>query len=49
MGHTSPHAALIYQHATLDRDAQIAAGLSELIAKSSSDAEPVDIDVPSGT
>ena len=30
MGHGSMHAALIYQHATTDRDAAIAAGLSEL-------------------
>jgi integrase len=31
MGHASPRAALIYQHATKDRDAAIAAGLSALI------------------
>ncbi|MBA3289471.1 MAG: site-specific integrase [Acidimicrobiia bacterium] len=31
MGHASPRAALIYQHATRDRDAEIAAGLSNLI------------------
>ncbi|MGI9031941.1 MAG: tyrosine-type recombinase/integrase [Ilumatobacteraceae bacterium] len=31
MGHSSPRAALIYQHATRDRDAEIAAGLSSLI------------------
>ena len=32
MGHASSRAALIYQHATRDRDAAIAAALSELIA-----------------
>jgi integrase len=32
MGHSSPRAALIYQHATRDRDTAIAAGLSDLIA-----------------
>ena len=33
MGHSSPRAALIYQHATQDRDAEIAAALSEVIGK----------------
>jgi integrase len=33
MGHASPWAALIYQHATRDRDAAIAAALSKLIVK----------------
>jgi len=33
MGHSSPRAALIYQHATQDRDAEIAAALSEVISK----------------
>ncbi len=33
MGHASPRAALIYQHATQDRDAVIAAALSKLIVK----------------
>ncbi len=33
MGHASPRAALIYQHATKDRDAAIAAALSKLIVK----------------
>jgi integrase len=33
MGHASPRAALIYQHATKDRDAQIAAGLSALVER----------------
>jgi len=32
MGHASPRAALIYQHATQDRDRAIAAALSDLIA-----------------
>lgn len=31
MGQSSPRAALIYQHATQDRDAAIAAGLSSMI------------------
>lgn len=31
MGHASPRAALIYQHATRDRDAAIAAALSDLL------------------
>lgn len=33
MGHASPRAALIYRHATKDRDAAIAAALSKLIVK----------------
>jgi integrase len=33
MGHASARAALIYQHATEDRDAAIAAGLSDLIER----------------
>ena len=33
MGHASPRAALIYQHATRDRDAAIAAALADLIKK----------------
>ena len=33
MGHASPRAALIYQHATADRDAAIAKALSDLVAK----------------
>jgi hypothetical protein len=37
MGHSSMQAALIHQHATTDRDAAIAAALSEL-AKSGSPA-----------
>jgi hypothetical protein len=34
MGHASSRAALIYQHATQDRDAAIAAGLSSLVVQS---------------
>jgi hypothetical protein len=34
MGHGSMRAALIYQHATSDRDRQIADGLSRLVAPS---------------
>jgi integrase len=30
LGHSSPHAALIYQHATANRDSAIARALSEL-------------------
>jgi integrase len=33
MGHSSPRAALIYQHATQDRDAEIAAALSMVIGR----------------
>jgi integrase len=33
MGHTSTRAALIYQHASDERDAAIAEGVSELVAK----------------
>ena len=32
MGHASPRAALIYQHASADRDAAIARALSDLAA-----------------
>ena len=32
MGHSSPRAALVYQHATADRSAAIAKALSELVA-----------------
>jgi integrase len=35
MGHASPRAALIYQHATQERDRVIADALSDLIARSS--------------
>jgi hypothetical protein len=31
MGHSSPRAALIYQHATADRDKAIAAALGDLM------------------
>jgi hypothetical protein len=33
-GHASPRAALIYQHATAERDAQVAAALETLAASS---------------
>jgi len=32
LGHASPQAAMIYQHAAQDRDAMIAAGLSDMVA-----------------
>lgn len=38
MGHASPRAALIYQHATRDRDSQIAEALSTLIDRARSAA-----------
>lgn len=31
MGHASPRAALIYQHATVEREAAIAEGISRLV------------------
>jgi integrase len=37
MGHASPRAALIYQHATQDRDAAIAAALSDVIGAAKRD------------
>ena len=37
MGHSSMRAALIYQHATTDRDAAIAAALSRLAAGAATD------------
>jgi integrase len=40
MGHASSRAALIYQHATHDRDAAIAAGLSSLVVQSLDTAAP---------
>ena len=33
MGHSSPRAALIYQHATRERDQKIAAGMGKLFAE----------------
>jgi integrase len=36
MGHASPRAALIYQHATKDRDAAIASALSKVIVEGTS-------------
>ena len=40
MGHASPQAALIYQHATAERDRAIADALSDLAAKA--EVEPID-------
>jgi integrase len=37
MGHASPRAALIYQHATEERDAAIASAINELIARAAAD------------
>jgi integrase len=39
MGHASPRAALIYQHATHERDAEIAAALSDVIGEAQSGAK----------
>ena len=39
MGHANPRAALIYQHATAERDKAIAQALSELAAPSQKSAE----------
>ena len=41
MGHASPRAALIYQHATRDRDVAIAAALSALVIRAT-DSEAMD-------
>lgn len=41
MGHASPRAALIYQHATSDRDAVIAAALSDLVEGAAQARAPV--------
>ena len=41
MGHASPRAALIYQHATSDRDAVIAAALSDLLEGAAQARAPV--------
>jgi integrase len=40
MGHTSMRAALIYQHATKDRDAAIAAALSDLAGAATASSRP---------
>jgi hypothetical protein len=40
MGHASMRAALIYQHATTDRDAAIASALSQLALGEVATAEP---------
>ena len=33
MGHSSTHAGLLYQHASLERDGAIGDGVSELVGK----------------
>jgi hypothetical protein len=40
MGHSSPRAALIYQHAVADRDRQVAEALSTLHSASTRRPEP---------
>ena len=42
LGHSSPRAALIYQHATADRDAAIAGALSDLILQRRQQSPSVD-------
>jgi integrase len=42
LGHSSPRAALIYQHATADRDAAIAGALSDLILQRRQQSSSVD-------
>lgn len=51
MGHSSPRAALIYQHATRERDQKIAAGMGRLFAdaKKASTSKPGTDPKPSGT
>jgi integrase len=41
MGHASPRAALIYQHATVERDQAIAAALGDMIEQHSKSSWPV--------
>jgi len=45
MGHASPRAALVYQHATRDRDAAIAAALSDLVTGSIGSSELIRLPV----
>jgi integrase len=40
MGHASPRAALIYQHATREREDAIAAGLDAILARRRADSRP---------
>lgn len=40
MGHSSPRAALIYQHATRERDEAIAAGMGKLLTQARRQAKP---------
>lgn len=46
IGHSSPRAALIYQHATAERDNRIADALGEAIEKAAVDATVVSFGVP---
>ena len=39
MGHSSPRAALIYQHATQERDEAIAAGMGKLLRRARRQAQ----------
>jgi len=39
MGHASSRAALIYQHATRQRDQAIAAGMGEMLGRARRDAQ----------
>lgn len=43
LGHASPSAAMVYQHATADRDRLIADRLAEMVAEESERAPVVDI------
>jgi hypothetical protein len=45
MGHSTPRAALIYQHATDERDQAIARQLDEVIAAAQRDQRPVVIEL----
>ena len=52
MGHSSPRAALIYQHATQERDEAIAAGMGKLLRQARRKAQGaggVGTEQPSGT
>lgn len=47
MGHSSPRAALIYEHATKDREAAIASALSDVIVEGTSKEMRREADTPS--
>ena len=51
MGHSSPRAALIYQHATRERDQKIAAGMGRIFteARKASTKKTGSTPKPSGT